>query len=103
MNNNNKELWRPVCGYPNYEVSNHGHVYSKKRRHYISSTVNNNGFLQVGLYRNGHKKNVNIDNLVCIAFHGPPCDYFECYKVVHIDRNHQNNHASNLRWLTMCK
>lgn len=102
-----KELWKPILGYSNYEVSNLGRVRSitrkVKTRGNGTRTVKSKILLQdttgryhmVTLYKNGVPKNVSVHRQVALAFIDNP-DNKET--VDHIDRNKDNNRASNLRW-----
>jgi hypothetical protein len=97
--------WRPVAGYPGYEISDCGHVrswrpcrgvslprilktYPKPYGHtYVVFTLP--GSVQVKQY---------VHRLVAYAFIGdPPSPNME---VAHNDGDATNNHVANLRWAT---
>lgn len=106
------EEWRPVEGFPGYEVSSYGRVRSVdrvvvqrngKRRQYISHILrpglDAGGYLRAGLGRiDGRSIFRLIHVLVCEAFHGrkPSSKHI----VAHNDNNRQNNHKGNVRWAT---
>jgi hypothetical protein len=41
-------------------------------------------------------KGVQVSNVICTAFHGPPCE--DGLFVVHLNKNMQDNRPENLRW-----
>lgn len=102
-----KEVWKPISDYPNYEVSSFGDIRSitrnVKTRGNGVRTIKSKILLQdttgryhmVTLYKNGVAKNVSVHRQVAIAFIDNP-DNKET--VDHIDRNKDNNRVSNLRW-----
>ena len=91
------EQWKPVVGYEGlYEVSSHGNVYSMRTKK-ILRTYNQNGYLHVHLYKNGHRKNWVVHRLVANAFIPNP-ENLET--VNHIDENKMNNNVNNLEWMS---
>lgn len=92
----NKEVWKDIKGYPNYQISNLGRVWSKKRQIYLSPNKNQKGYLSVYLYAiNGKQKRELIHRLVALAFIDNPNNY-PC--VNHKDENKNNNTITNLEW-----
>lgn len=102
-----KEVWKPISDYPNYEVSSFGDIRSITRnvktrgngvrtiKSKILSQDTTGRYHMVTLYKNGVAKNVSVHRQVAIAFIDNP-DNKET--VDHIDRNKDNNRVSNLRW-----
>jgi hypothetical protein len=90
------EQWKQISGY-DYEVSSYGNVRNMKTGKLKQQHEVNGGYLRVGLYKNGKLKNFRVHRLVANAFIPNPHGYSD---VDHIDRNRQNNHVSNLRWLS---
>lgn len=97
-----QEIWRNLKGYEGlYEVSSLGKVKSLQRRGATTKIIkprkNSNGYLIVGLHKNGIRKEVAIQRLVAMTFiknvKGKP-------EVNHIDGNKENNNVSNLEWVT---
>lgn len=83
-----KEEWRPVPDFPNYQVSNWGHVYNTKRHHQISTKGN-----KVYLSKYLECKNFKVSRLVWNVFKGPVSKYTY---VTHLNGNSNDNHLNNL-------
>lgn len=104
-NTNSTEKWLPIQGYPNYEVSDHGRVKSLNYR--CSRNTGRPGILRPGacpkgylvvvLYLGRQRKSHKVHVLVLEAFVGPRPTGLVCD---HRDANRQNNHTSNLHWVT---
>ena len=89
------EEWRPVPGYPRYEVSSLGRV--RGRNGLKTPTKEKSGYWRVGLCRGGHRLSFLVHRLVLAAFVGPcPAGLESC----HEDDDPNNNRLSNLRWDT---
>lgn len=92
----NMEIFKDIKGYPNYQISNLGRVWSKKRQIYLKPNKNNSGYLQVRLTAiNGKQKAELVHRLVALAFLKNPNNY-PC--VNHKDENKENNKLTNLEW-----
>ena len=96
------ETWKPINGYPNYEVSDLGNVRSlnwrnegKPKELYLKP--HNKGYRQVELVNADGKKMLLVHRLVAKAFVPNPNNY---PLVNHIDSNRSNNNAENLEWCT---
>lgn len=100
------EEWRPVDGFPDYEVSSLGRIWRKPRptavkrwRHgELKRTKGKAAYQMVSLTKDGKSHVRRVHALVCLAFHGPPPS--PDHVVDHIDENPSNNRADNLQWLT---
>ena len=104
------EIWKDVPGYVGlYQISNYGRVKSvfrneicgnmnRKRNEKILKPSLRKRYYFVSLSKNGIKYNAVIHRLVAAAFipnpENKPC-------IDHIDGNRANNHADNLRWVTV--
>ena len=97
-------MWRDIIGYEGiYQVSNKGNVFSIERMVQgrkrggitLKPKYRRDGYLQVGLYKNGKMKNKLIHRLVLEAFVENPNNLPE---VNHKDENKTNNDLSNLEW-----
>lgn len=94
-----KETWKPAAGYEGlYEVSDLGRIKGLKRGKILKTVKQNNGYLQVGLYKNGKRKVFLVHRLVYSAFNGeiPPG-----LEVNHInDKDKTDNRLCNLNLMT---
>jgi DNA-binding transcriptional regulator YiaG len=107
------EIWKPIPGFPGYEVSNHGRVRSYKKRVYIKGFTGSkcmladepqiilkpypdkDGYSKVCLWKDRKPIYLKIHQLVLLAFVGPcPPGMEGC----HDDGKTDNNFLSNLRW-----
>src|SRR5689334_12003525 len=64
------DAWRPVAGYPNYQVSCRGEVMSLVRNRLLAQAHGKRGYLLVNLYRDGKPTNALVHRLVAAAFIG---------------------------------
>lgn len=95
---NDDEQWRPIPGYPGYEVSDQGRVKSLKfgRERILKQRKRNDGYLDIHLWKHGREQRKFIHRLVLEAFVGNPGGKLEC--------NHRNgiktdNRLENLEWI----
>ena len=94
----NKEVWRNIKGYKDYQISNMGRVWNTKRNRYVIPTKKPSGYEQVNMYaNNGKRKKEYVHRLVALAFIPNPNNLPQ---VNHIDRVRNNNHVENLEWVT---
>lgn len=93
------EEWRPIPGYPDYEVSSLGRVASVKRGRLdvLAGGKTDTGYRNVLLYSAGARSGHRVHALVALAFHGPRPPGLE---VRHLDGDQLNNAAANLRYGT---
>lgn len=100
-----REEWRPVVGFPGYEISNLGKVRSRMKRwggvpgrvKSIAQSVGRTGYLRVGLSRAGYRYRRSVHRLVLKAFSG------RCPKgkqASHLNGDRSDNRACNLAWET---
>lgn len=92
------EIWKDIKGYPGYQISNMGRIWSIKSNNYLSPWKNNSGYRVINIQAaNGKRKGELIHRLVALAFVENPDKKPE---VNHIDRNKENNRMDNLEWVT---
>jgi len=102
------EEWRPVVGWPEYEVSSLGRVrrVSAARgtkegrilRPHVRKRRGRQEHLRVELSADGRRRRAFVHQLVCEAFHGPPPT--PAHRVRHLDGEYQNNTPDNVVWGT---
>lgn len=93
------EEWKPVPGFPDYEVSSFGRVLSRHgRQPRVLKPFRMGNYLGVGLCGpGGATRRVTLHVLVAEVFIGPRP---EGNDVRHLDGNHRNNTAENLAYGT---
>lgn len=92
------EVFRPIEGFPDYQVSTWGRVQRISTGKILKPEVHDKGYLRVDLYdKNGEKHHMKVHRLVATAFIGNP---FSKPHINHIDGNNQNNSYTNLEWVT---
>ena len=97
-NATNMEIFKDIKGYPGYQISNFGRIWSNKSNRYLNPFLNNAGYRAINLIAiNGKRKGELIHRLVALAFIDNPDKKPE---VNHKDRNKENNHVDNLEWVT---
>jgi len=98
------ERWRPIEGFPDYEVSDLGRV--KRIRSYnnykagkiLRPCVGKNRYAHLTLCADGVQKIVSIHVIVALAFVGPKPT--PLHEVNHKDFTRTNNVYTNLEWKT---
>ena len=93
-----KEIWKTIENFPNYEVSNFGNVRNKKNGRLLKQTIGREGrYLSVYLSNNGKENTQRVHRLVAETFLGKHPNLI----VNHIDGNKTNNRVDNLEWCTV--
>lgn len=97
-----KEIWKPIEGYPDYEVSNLGRIkslnYNRTGKEKIMKLQSGkNGYQIIHLCKNGIHYNFKIHRLVALAFLPNP-NNLPC--INHINENKTDNRVENLEWCT---
>ena len=104
-----KEEWRSIDGYPNYQVSNLGRVKSIKRKvkkwngyRTVSECIlkprkNRYGYLQLLLSNENKRKTMLVHRLVCEAFLPNPLNLPQ---INHLNEDKTDNRLENLEYCT---
>ena len=93
-----EEIWKPIEGYSNYNVSNLGRIKNINTGKILKGNNNGNGYFHVVLYNENHiGKAIMIHRIVAKAFIPNPLGLPQ---VNHIDECKHNNCAYNLEWIT---
>ena len=93
----NREYFRAVIVFTNYEISSVGRVRNSKTGRVLKTQVRKDGYVGVQLHKDGKMKSFLMHRLVALAFIENP---LEKPDVDHIDRNRANNRLENLLWST---
>lgn len=97
-NAKNMEVFKDIKGYPGYQISNLGRIWSSKSNKYLSPVPNNIGYLQIKMIAaNGKRKNELVHRLVALMFIDNPQGKPE---VNHINHQKNDNRVENLEWVT---
>ncbi len=90
----NIEIWKPIEGCKNYEISSFGRIKNVKFNKLIFPHLRN-GYERIGLVNNdGKQVKFSVNRLVAQAFINLSIKGIE---IDHIDRIRNNNNVSNLR------
>jgi DNA-binding transcriptional regulator YiaG len=97
----NNEIWISIKGYQNYYVSNLGRIKVKLKSgdELIKKQCFSNGYLVLGLTKNGKQKTARVHRIVAEEFVTKPKNKKDL-EVNHIDNDKLNNSAQNLEWIT---
>lgn len=92
-----QEEWREIEGWPDYQVSNLGRIWSNKRNRPLNTEGKPYKYTNVVLTGPLGYKSFRVHRLVALAFVD---GYFDGAMVNHIDGVTNNNVATNLEWVT---
>lgn len=98
-------MTRPIPGFPDYEITSDGRVWSLPRKgrgakntgRWLTPSRKNNGYMHVSVTRNKKHYNRHVHRLVLEAFVGPRPEGMECR---HLNGRRDDNRLENLCWGT---
>lgn len=91
------ENWKDIQNYEGlYQVSDKGNIRNTRTNKILKHTMNNRGYEQVTLSKNGKKKTIRVYTLVTNAFKLNPDNKGI---IVYIDGDRTNNTVDNLKWI----
>jgi len=91
------EVYKKIKLYPNYAISSFGKVKNLTTSENMKLRKRDDGYIDVGLTKNGAQKNELLHRLVAKAFCKKQPGEIE---VDHLDQNRSNNKSNNLRWVS---
>ena len=86
---------KEIPNFENYLIDENGLIYSKLSKKYIKPFLHRDGYLRIGLYSNGTRKEFQIHRLVALVYLPNPDNLPQ---VNHKDENKLNNNVNNLEW-----
>ena len=99
LNNNIKEIWKPIPGFENfYEASTLGQIRAFRTKKVLKTYTINSGYQCIKFTVNSQRTSHLVHRLIATTFIDNP---LEKATVNHIDGNKDNNYLSNLEWNTI--
>ena len=92
------EEWRVIPDFPRYECSSFGRFRNRSTGKYLCGTTVHNGYLHIGLIRNGKQITKLSHRVIAETFLEKPSPRHT--DVNHKDKVRTNNRISNLEWST---
>lgn len=93
----NSLIYRIVPNFPDYSATINGKVYSHKSKRFIKGQINFEGYVRIGLYKDGNEKKLLVHRIIAETFILNPENKAQ---VNHKDMNKSNNSVENLEWIT---
>ena len=83
--------------FPDYKITESGDIYSIKKKRFLIPNTDKDGYYHIGIFRDHKRYWRRLHRLVAAEFIPNPDNKPQ---VNHKDGNKQNNHVSNLEWVT---
>ena len=90
------EIWKPIRNFPSYNASSEGRIMNVRTQRILKPTINEKGYFQVCLRKNGRQYSVRVHRIIAETFLGENLDM----EVRHKDDDRLNNNVENLEWCT---
>lgn len=90
-------MYKEIDEAPGIYIYDDGRIWSEKQQRFLSTSLDEKGYVKVSLWVNKKVRTIKIHRLVAKYFVPNPHNYKE---VNHKDEDKTNNHASNLEWCT---
>lgn len=90
------EIWYPIEEFPIYRVSNYGRVVNYNTGRILNQSTTGNGLMKISLVHDNVRYTRGVALLVAEAFVDGQTEVFNT--PIHLDGNHENNHADNILW-----
>ena len=94
--NNEKEVWKIIKDFPNYDVSNFGNIANKHSDNILEQSTTKQGALKIGLVKNGKQLTRSVKVIVAETFVQGKNEIFNT--PILLDGNQLNCYASNILW-----
>jgi len=91
------EVWRDILDFPGYQCSSGGRFRNTRDDRILTGNISANGYVHIGLQKNGRQVWKLAHRLVAVTFLPPPPHPSLCL-VNHLNRSRHDNAASNLEW-----
>lgn len=89
--------FKEIKDFEDYLIDEKGNIFSKKANRYLAQINDKNGYKIVRLAKNNKRQYFRIDLLVAKNYIPNIKNEVE---IKHLDLNKENNHVSNLKWIS---
>ena len=90
------EIWKPIKNFPSYNGSTEGRIMNIKTQRILKTFLNNDGYLQVCLRKNGKQYTVKVGRVIAETFLGEHPGMDVSYK----NGDRSDICVDNLEWCT---